>query len=113
MQPRRSGLSALRRGRTSLLDHWHGLLQPHDGASLSAIMQRAKANASREIARAFAIAAPVWQPGFHDRALRSDEDFGDAARYLVANPIRAGLVSSLADYPFWDARWGPATLDCP
>lgn len=94
-------------------DHWHGLLQLHADASLSTIMQRAKANTSREITRAFAIAAPVWQRGFHDRALRADDDFRDAARYLVANPIRAGLVTSLGDYPFWDARWGLETLDCP
>jgi len=27
------------------------------------------------------------------------------ARYVCANPIRAGLVKSVRDYPFWDARW--------
>jgi REP element-mobilizing transposase RayT len=94
-------------------DHWHGLLQLQDEASLSTIMQRAKANSSRELARAFAFEMPVWQPGFHDRALRSDDDFGDAARYLIANPLRAGLAATLADYPFWDSRWGFETLDCP
>jgi REP element-mobilizing transposase RayT len=94
-------------------DHWHGLVQLDEGASLAKIMQRAKANSSREITRAFGIPAPVWQAGFHDRALRSDQDFVDAARYLVANPIRAGLAKTLGEYPFWDARWGLGTLDCP
>ena len=27
------------------------------------------------------------------------------ARYVVANPLRAGLVTSIGDYPFWDAAW--------
>ncbi|MFV3290267.1 transposase, partial [Pseudomonas sp. NY11955] len=27
------------------------------------------------------------------------------ARYIVANPIRAGLVSRVGDYPHWDAVW--------
>ena len=29
----------------------------------------------------------------------------DVARYIVANPLRAGLVKKLADYPFWNAVW--------
>jgi hypothetical protein len=27
------------------------------------------------------------------------------ARYIVANPLRAGLVEHLGDYPLWDAVW--------
>jgi hypothetical protein len=27
------------------------------------------------------------------------------ARYVVANPLRAGLVQKLGDYPLWDAIW--------
>jgi putative transposase len=28
-----------------------------------------------------------------------------AARYIVANPLRAGIANSLAEYPHWDATW--------
>ncbi|HXR00866.1 MAG TPA: transposase, partial [Pseudomonas sp.] len=27
------------------------------------------------------------------------------ARYVVANPLRVGLVSKLGDYSLWDAVW--------
>ncbi len=27
------------------------------------------------------------------------------ARYVVANPLRAGLVERIGDYPLWDAIW--------
>jgi hypothetical protein len=27
------------------------------------------------------------------------------ARYIVYNPVRAGLVSRIGDYPHWDAVW--------
>jgi len=27
------------------------------------------------------------------------------ARYVVANPMRAGLVKQIGDYPLWDAIW--------
>ena len=30
---------------------------------------------------------------------------GAAARYLVANPVRAGLVARAGDYSHWDAIW--------
>ena len=48
---------------------------------------------------------PIWQKGYHDRAVRSEEDLRNVARYIVANPLRAGLVKRLGDYPFWDAAW--------
>ena len=47
----------------------------------------------------------LWQAGFHDRALRAEVDVRAAARYLVANPLRAGLVVSVGDYPYWNAIW--------
>ena len=48
---------------------------------------------------------PVWQRGFHDYALGVDKDIVHVARYIVANPLRAGLVSRIGDYPLWDAKW--------
>jgi hypothetical protein len=47
----------------------------------------------------------VWQSGFHDRALRQEEELQTIARYIVANPLRAGLVKRVGDYAHWDAMW--------
>jgi hypothetical protein len=47
----------------------------------------------------------VWQPGYFDRALRAEEDVREVARYIVANPLRAGLCRQIGDYPLWDALW--------
>jgi len=47
----------------------------------------------------------LWQKGFHDHALRKEEDLKNVARYVIANPVRAGLVESVRNYPHWDARW--------
>ena len=46
-----------------------------------------------------------WQRGFYDHAIRKEEDLRIAARYIVANPLRAGLVEVIGDYPHWDAKW--------
>jgi hypothetical protein len=34
--------------------------------------------------------------------LRNDEATAAVARYTIANPVRAGLARSPADYPHWD-----------
>lgn len=85
-------------------DHLHWLVELHE-RSLDELMQRVKSNSSRLINRRLGRAGPLWQDGYHDRALRRDEDLQVAARYVVANPLRAGLVERLGDYPHWDAVW--------
>jgi hypothetical protein len=34
-----------------------------------------------------------------------EEDLAQIARYVVLNPVRAGLVRRVGDYPHWDAAW--------
>jgi len=42
----------------------------------------------------------LWQEGYYERVLRSDEASGIVVRYVFANPVRAGLVSSPWEYPY-------------
>lgn len=86
-------------------DHVHWLLQLGTGASLGRVVARWKAAAPRALHIQTAHTGGVWSRGFHDRAIRRDEDLVAAARYVVLNPVRAGLVARVADYPFWDAIW--------
>ena len=43
----------------------------------------------------------LWQRYGFERVLRSEEATAAVARYTIANPVRAGLVQSPLDYPFW------------
>jgi putative transposase len=86
-------------------DHVHWLLQLSGQLSLSQVMRHFKGLASHEINLLKDSRAPVWQKGFHDHALRSDESLERVARYIVENPLRAGLVKQLADYPLWHCAW--------
>jgi REP element-mobilizing transposase RayT len=79
-------------------DHLHWLLVLQRG-TLSESVKRLKARSARELG------GRLWQPGFHDHALRREEDLHALARYIAANPLRAGLVRHLGDYPLWDAAW--------
>jgi len=42
----------------------------------------------------------LWQPGYHERILRDDEATGAVVRYILANPIRAGLTKEIGEYAF-------------
>ncbi len=86
-------------------DHWHGLIQLADEESLSQLMQRVKAVSAKNINFIRNSTDSVWQKCFFDRGLRSEEDIRSVAEYIIANPIRAGLVADIGQYPFWDAWW--------
>ena len=86
-------------------DHWHALVELRDTTPLSKVMQELKCNSAHHLRASHPEIGPVWARAFHDRALRRDDDVLAAARYLVMNPIRAGLTCRVRDYPFWDAVW--------
>jgi len=80
-------------------DHLHWLLELGADADLSVVVRAVKALTAKRLG------GTIWQRGFHDHAVRRDEDLLAIARYVVANPLRAGLVQRLTDYPHWDAVW--------
>ena len=42
----------------------------------------------------------LWQRYGYERVVRDDEATIDAARYILANPLRAGLVKDIREYRF-------------
>ncbi|MCJ1887640.1 transposase [Pseudomonas sp. LA21] len=86
-------------------DHVHWLIQLGPDPHLESLVNRLKSASARLANRSLGRRGPLWASAFHDRALRREEDLRAIARYLVANPIRAGLVRSVGDYPFWNATW--------
>lgn len=86
-------------------DHWLGLIQLGEGIRLESVVASMKGRAARAVNRALHRKGYVWMPGFHDEALREPDDPLEAARRLVAQPRRAGLVRRTGDYPYWDAVW--------
>ena len=87
-------------------DHVHWLFALGRCASLPNVMCGVKGFTARRINAAIGGGrGRVWQRGFFDHAVRRDEDVRTIARYIVSNPLRAGIVSSLGDYALWDACW--------
>jgi putative transposase len=85
-------------------DHLHWLMIP-GSEPLEAVMCRIKSRSAIAVNRQMGTTGPLWQHGYHDHALRKTEDIRAVARYLIANPLRAGLVKHIGDYPLWDTIW--------
>ena len=86
-------------------DHFHALLSLTGQTSLDALMNMLKGRSARVINARHSRTGSFWQTSFHDHALRSEEDRLEIARYVVANPLRAGIAERLGDYPHWDSVW--------
>ena len=86
-------------------DHGHWLVQVGDDDDLASIMNRLKSATARAYNRQRGRTGALWARAYHERLLRGNDDVRGAARYLIANPVRAGLVERVGDYPFWDAIW--------
>jgi len=86
-------------------DHVHWLFELKDKMTLSAAIKRFKARSALRVNQRLKRCGTLWQKGFHDHAICQEEDIQGIARYIVANPLRAGLVKHIGDYPLWDAVW--------
>ena len=86
-------------------DHIHWLFQLKDNSSLSIVVKNFKGRTARKLNLLLGLKGTFWQHAYYDHALRSDEEIKKIARYIVANPLRAGLVDRIEDYPHWDAVW--------
>lgn len=79
-------------------DHVHWLFQLKS-KNLSQCIAGVKARFSKDYKK------KIWQDGYHEHAIRTDETLINVARYIVANPLRANLVKDIGSYPFWDCIW--------
>ena len=86
-------------------DHAHWLLQLGENDTLANAVTRLKCASARSANRALGRSGAVWGRAFHEHALRDERKLLATARYLVANPLRAGLVTKLGNYPFWNSIW--------
>jgi putative transposase len=42
----------------------------------------------------------MWEEGFFDHVLRTNDSYSQKWNYVRENPVRAGLVKSVADWPY-------------
>jgi REP element-mobilizing transposase RayT len=94
-------------------NHVHLMLRPGRDESLSRIMQWVLSVFAIRFNIFFGIRGHVWYDRFKSKVIESLRQFVATFRYILENPVRAGLVEKPADYRYGDhgfARDGPAGL---
>jgi REP element-mobilizing transposase RayT len=75
-------------------DHLHALFSfPPSGKPLRSVISRWKEWTAKQL-------AIHWQDDFFEHRLRREESRREKADYILANPLRAGLVSQPENWPF-------------
>jgi putative transposase len=87
-------------------DHFHALLTPAAEISLEKAVQFIKGGFSFRLKSK----RQVWQPNFTNHRIRDAEDYEWHREYIRMNPVRAGLVGRVEDYPYSSAN-GRFALD--
>ncbi len=81
-------------------NQFHLLLAPQPGQSISRILQSLTVAHTWRYHKAHATSGHVWQGRFKSPVIQADEHALTVLRYIEANPLRARMVTDLADYPW-------------
>jgi len=92
-----------------MTDHLHYLSSPkQDGNSILKFTDQFKGKTTNESWK-LGWKGKLWQPRSYDHIVRAEEDLREIARYILNNPVRAGLVAHAEDWP-WSGHLNPLPL---
>jgi len=81
-------------------DHVHLFARgAREGVALARWTQTWKSLSARRITSGLGVPAPIWQPDYFDRFLRTADSYSSKWDYVRENPVRAGLVPRAEDWP--------------
>jgi len=73
-------------------DHWHALMIPGEGDTLSNMMAAVKVAAMRRVNARRGKRGALWEPRFFDIIVRTVSQYRDSLDYMHLNPVTRGLV---------------------
>jgi len=99
-------------GYCLMTNHFHLLIQPDPGQSVSRIMQSITVAHTWRYHKRRESVGHVWQGRFKSPVIQDDGHLLTVLRYIEANPLRAKMVEDLATYP-WSSfpAHGQGTVD--
>jgi putative transposase len=80
-------------------DHVHFFVRGPDDFQLGPWVGMLKQDLAKQIEDS-GTTSMIWQRGFFDHVLRSDESYVQKWNYVRENPVRSGLVTNADDWPY-------------
>jgi putative transposase len=87
-------------GYCLMTNHFHLLLRPGPGQSISRILQSLTVARTWRHHRWHHTVGHVWQGRFRSPVIQDDSHLLIVLRYIEASPLRAGMVTDLGEYPW-------------
>jgi REP element-mobilizing transposase RayT len=85
-------------------DHMHLIIIPR-GKNISECMKSIKGFSARKINSLLRRNGSIWQSGFYDYVLDSEEKVLARMRYIEDNPLRKGMVNRSEDYEYSSMKY--------
>jgi putative transposase len=84
-------------------NHFHLLVEGSDDSDLAKFMKSFKQRSSHAYRQM--TGQTLWQKSYYDHIIRNEDDKRESFLYILQNPLRAGLVENIEDYPFLGGVW--------
>jgi valyl-tRNA synthetase len=81
-------------------NHVHAVLKPYDGFQLSDVLHSWKSYTANKANELLGRSGAFWQSEYYDHLVRDEDDFLRQVKYVLSNPVKAGLV----DWPWVGAK---------
>jgi putative transposase len=91
-------------------NHFHLVLEPAHPTALSQFMQWLLTSHVRRYHKHYGSSGHIWQGRFKSFPVERDEHLMTVLRYVLQNPIRAGLSSTVRDW-HWSSLQRPQFVD--
>jgi putative transposase len=81
-------------------DHVHLLITVDENMTIEKAMQLIKGGFSYRLKKEFSYLGEVWQKGFSEVRVHTDEDLLQFRKYIALNPVKPGFVDAPENYPY-------------
>ena len=91
-------------------NHFHFILEPSDETALSRFMQWLLTSHVRRYHKHYGSSGHIWQGRFKSFPIQRDEHLITVLRYVLQNPVRAGLCAAVREWK-WSSLGKPQLTD--
>jgi len=96
-----------------MTNHVHLLLTPAESNSASLLMKHLGQRYVQYVNRSYRRSGTLWEGRFKSCLAQQDSYVLMCYRYIELNPVRAGMVQTLAEYPWSSYQYNGAGCDNP
>jgi leucyl-tRNA synthetase len=80
-------------------NHVHWIVRPFEGTTLDSLVENVKRFSATQINKGRGVQGYLWDPERFDHIIRDLRYFDEFLRYVVGNPVEAGVARQIWEYP--------------